>query len=89
MATKKLSLMEFAQSTLKPECVVCALPERDEIDNAYRSGVTRRPILSWLWETREYAGQTGYDENNKPTGLSSSALDKHLTGGHHLQKREG
>ena len=89
MAAKKPSLMEFAQASLKPECVVCVMPERDEIDNAYRAGISRRPILSWLWDVQGYGGASTFDEQNKPTGLSSSALDRHLTGGHHLQKREG
>lgn len=90
MAVKKAlspspSLVEFAAAHSKPECVVCALPEREEIDAAYRQGITRRPILKWLWEVKGYAGVSNYDEAGKPTGLSASALDKHLTGAHHLR----
>jgi hypothetical protein len=79
MATpKKLSLAEFAAEKAPPPCRVCILPEREEIDEAYKTGVARRLILEWLREVRSYA-------NNGPTGVSDSALDKHLTQKHHLK----
>jgi hypothetical protein len=88
MTTKKLSLNEFAKSKERAKCVVCVLPEREEIDEAYRGGVTRKIILSWLWEVKGYEGKAVFDESGAPRGLSSTSLDHHLTGQHHFQKAE-
>ena len=86
MTAKKPSLAEFAKSKERAKCVVCILPERDEIDDAYRSGITRKVILNWLWEVKGYEGKAIFDENGTPRGLSSSSLDSHLTGQHHFSK---
>lgn len=85
---KKLSLSDFAKSKERAKCVVCVLPEREEIDEAYRGGVTRKVILSWLWEVKAYEGKAVFDENGNPRGLSASSLDSHLTGSHHFRKED-
>lgn len=86
MTTKKLTLSEFAKSKERADCVVCVLAEREEIDEAYRGGVSRKVILQWLWEVKGYEGKAVFDENGAPRGLSSTSLDKHLTGSHHFNK---
>lgn len=86
MTVKKPSLSEFAKSKERAECVVCVLVERDEIDEAYRGGTSRKIILQWLWEVKGYEGKAIFNETGVPIGLSSTSLDRHLTGQHHFQK---
>jgi hypothetical protein len=88
MTPKKPSLLDFAKQFERPGCSVCALPERDEVDGGYRSGVHRKNILKWLWEVRGYGDRSTFDESGVPTGLSASMLDKHFSGGHHFKKGE-
>lgn len=88
MTTKKQSLLEFAKQFEKPPCVACILPERQEIDGAYRSGVNRKVILKWLWEVRGYNETSTFDDDGKPNGISASMLDKHYTGSHHFSKEQ-
>lgn len=90
MATlkKTQSLADFAKQFEKVSCVACVIPERDEIDAAYRGGITRKTILRWLWEAKGYGDKSTFDENAQPTGISSTMLDKHFTGSHHLKKGE-
>lgn len=86
MTAKKPSLLDFAKQFEKPGCAACALPEREEVDGAHRSGVNRKHILQWLWEVQGYGDKSTFDEKNKPTGISNTALDKHFTGQHHFKK---
>jgi hypothetical protein len=90
MPTKKnVSLAEFIKQFEKPSCIVCILPERNEIDAAFLTGsANRRNILRWLWEAKGYGDKSLYDEKGQPTGISATALDKHLTGQHHFSKEE-
>jgi hypothetical protein len=86
MTAKKISLLDYAKQFERIECVACVLPERDEIDGAYRSGVLRKVILRWLWQERGYADKSTFDEDGKPRGISASMLDKHFIGQHHFKK---
>lgn len=86
MTAKKPTLLDFAKQFERIECVACVLAERDEIDGAYRSGIHRKVILKWLWEVRGYSDKSTLDEDGKPTGISASMLDKHLSGSHHFKK---
>lgn len=85
MTTKKLTLQEFAKTKERADCIACVLPEREEIDEAYRSGITRKIILQWLWEVKGYDAKSVFDETGAPKGISSTMLDKHLTGQHHFK----
>lgn len=78
LTAKKLSLTEFAASKAPPPCRFCVLPERAEIDEAYKSGIPRRVILEWLIEIRGYA-------TNGPNGVTQSAIDKHMSSKHHFK----
>lgn len=88
MTTKKanISLLDFAKQFERPACFACILPEREEIDGAYRSGINRKHILKWLWDVKGYDDQSLLDEDGKPTGISASMLDKHFVGSHHFTK---
>lgn len=88
MPAKKVSLLDYAKQFERIECFACALPEREEIDGAYRSGINRKVIIKWLWEERGYGDKSMVDEAGKVSGLSSSMLDKHFTGSHHLKKNQ-
>lgn len=88
MTTKKQSLLDYAKSFERISCIACVIPEREEIDGAYRSGVQRKIILKWLWEVKGYSDKSTLDENNVPLGISSNMLDKHFTGQHHFIKNE-
>lgn len=81
----KMSLAEYAKQFEKPDCAVCALQERDDIDEGYKNGILRRTIIKWLRDLG-YEDKTLYDENNKPIGISETALNKHFTKGHHFSK---
>lgn len=74
-APKKVSLAEFAASKAPPPCKVCVIPERAEIDDALKSGISRRHIHEWLTEHKGYA-------SSGPEGISATALDKHATNRH-------
>lgn len=82
------SLLDYAKQFERPSCIACILPEREEIDGAYKSGVNRKHILKWLWEVKGYTDQSVLDEDGKPVGISASMLDKHLGGGHHYSKKD-
>lgn len=73
---QNLSLTEYAAAKAKPPCPFCALPERDECDEAYRNGIHRRVILEWLREVRGY-------QSAGVSGVSDHAADKHYQGKHH------
>lgn len=88
MTTKKQSLLDYAKQFERPACIACTLPEREEIDGAYRSGVNRKVILKWLWEVKGYSDKSSFDEEGRPLGLSASMLDKHFTGSHHYTKEQ-
>lgn len=80
MATaKKVSLIEYAASKAPPPCKVCVIPERSEIDDAAKSGISRRLIHEWLTEQKGYGTQG-------PEGISATALDKHITNRHHYKE---
>ena len=85
MTIKKISLQDFAKTNERADCIACVLPERNEIDEAYRNGITRKMILRWLWEVREYDTKSIFDETGCPKGISATMLDKHLTGQHHFK----
>lgn len=85
---KNQSLLDYAKQFEKPACVACILPEREEIDGAYRSGITRKTILKWLWEVKGYNETCTFDDDGKPNGISASMLDKHYTGTHHYRKEQ-
>lgn len=86
MTIKKQSLQDFAKQFERPACVACILPEREEIDGAYRGGINRKVILKWLWEVKCYGDQSTFDEKGVPNGISASMLDKHFSGAHHFSK---
>jgi hypothetical protein len=89
MTTKKnLSLLDYAKQFERISCYACNIPERDEIDGAYRSGVNRKLILKWLWNEKGYSDKSIVGDDGKVAGLSASMLDKHFTGGHHYKKVE-
>ena len=88
MSSKKPSLIEFAKQFERPSCIACSLPEREEMDAAYRSGVTRKTILRWLWDVKGYNDKSGWDEEGLPNGLSPSMLDKHFSQSHHFNKEQ-
>ena len=87
-AKKHSSLLDYAKQFERVECVACILPERDEIDGAYRSGINRKVILKWLWDDVGYSDKSTFDEKGKPTGIAASMLDKHFTGKHHFKKED-
>src|SRR5688572_31862256 len=72
------SLSEYAASKAKPDCRVCILSERDEIDDNVKNGVPRRIILEWLWEVRGY-------KTSGEGGVSESVMDKHCKNKHHFK----
>ena len=78
----KISLVDYAASKLPPPCKVCVIPERQEIDEAAKSGVSRRIIHEWLTEQKGYATQG-------PDGISATALDKHVQNRHHYKEVVG
>ena len=86
MATKRVSLLDFAKKYERPDCLVCILPEVEEIDGAYRSGVKRKAVLEWLWTECNYSDKNGYDDTGKVTGVTAFMLDKHFSGQHHHRK---
>lgn len=83
---KPQSLADFAKQFEKVSCFACVIPERDEIDAAYKSGITRKVILKWLWEAKGYNDKSVMDDNGHPAGISATMVDKHFTGGHHHKK---
>lgn len=85
---KKQSLADFAKQFEKISCIACVIPEREEIDAAYKAGIARKVILKWLWEACGYSDKSVMDDSGKPAGLSSTMLDKHFTGSHHYSKSE-
>lgn len=89
MTTKKnVSLLDYAKQFERPSCIACILPEREEIDGAYKSGVNRKHILKWLWEVKGYEDKSLVGDDGRPTGITASMLDKHYTGGHHYTKKD-
>jgi len=80
---QKVSLADFAKAKAPPACRVCVLPERAEIDEAYRNGTPRRIILEWLWEVR------GYKTSGLVDGVSEAMMDKHCKSQHHHKKPVG
>ncbi len=76
---KKPSLADFAAAKAPPPCRVCVLPERPEIDEAYRNGIPRRIIHEWLIDVR------GYKPIGLVDGVSATAIDNHLKKRHHLK----
>lgn len=86
MTAKKLSLFEFAKSKARPECLICVLPEREEIDKIYRDGLATKPIIQeWLYGVRGYKPQIAFDENGIITGVSKSSIEKHFSEKHQYQ----
>lgn len=86
MSTKKISLFEFAKSKAKPDCLVCEIPEREEIDKIYRDGLATKPIIQeWLYSIKSYKPQIAFDEAGKITGLSKSSIEKHFQEKHHFE----
>jgi hypothetical protein len=86
MTKNNISLEEFAKQYKKIDCMVCALPERDEVDEAYKNGVLRRIIMKWLWEVKGYGTKSGLNDEGKPIGFSESMMDKHFSKQHHFNK---
>lgn len=86
MVAKKQSLADFAKQFERIDCVACVLPEREEFDSALRAGVQRKIVLRWLWEVGGYGDKSVFDEAGKPTGISATMLDKHVTGQHYYKK---
>ena len=78
MTIRKPTLVEYAATKAPPPCRFCVLPERTEVDEAYKAGVPRRLILEWLIDVKGYAP-------NGPNGVTQSAIDKHMTSKHHLR----
>ncbi len=77
---KKQSLADYAAAKAPPSCRVCILPERAELDENYRKGVSRRLIHAWLME------ECGYKPTGMIDGVSETALDKHFKNQHHHKK---
>ena len=55
-----MSLREFAERG-RYKCFVCSIPEREEIEDAWASGVRTALIMRWL------TGEKGYDEDAIPS----------------------
>jgi hypothetical protein len=83
--TKKLSFEEFVQKNERPRCVMCVLPERQEIDKVYRDGkASKQQVAEYLHRVIGYHDKTTFGEDNKVIGISRTAVEKHYTDKHHF-----
>lgn len=72
-APKKLSLNEFIASKKPPDCFLCTMKEREEIDEAKRHGASNRMIRDWLIDECGFA----------PDVMTQNKVDKHMTNRHY------
>lgn len=83
--TKKLSFEEYVQKNERPNCAMCVLPERGEIDAVYRQGkATKRQVADYLHSVLGYESKTVFGEENRIIGISTTVVERHYSEKHHF-----
>lgn len=83
--TKKLSFEEYVQKNERPNCAMCVLPERGEIDAVYRQGkATKRQVADYLHNVAGYQTKTCFGEEGTVLGVSRTMVEHHYAEKHHF-----
>lgn len=60
-----MNLAEYAKAHEKPPCVICSLPQREEIDEGWQNGIKPATILSYLRSLGHEISQAAWESHRK------------------------